>query len=485
MSTKALFGDDDDDDDDDDDEEMPRKEGSQVKETAPANEKPSEAEKEQEEEKNDDTKPASDDKTKKKTGIFADSDEDDEDDAEFDDKGAVVGLPSKTIAGTKLQDTTPTTSRLESVRSDDEEDGDGETTKMEVDRSPPAKRRPTVDKRSLVFPQVKKPGKNTSLYITKLPNLIGIKTGAFDPKKYYPEIEEEDYGPSAVHNLIRWRYKRDSTGNLLRDENEALQRESNTRLVEWADGSWTLHVGTETFEVEPNDNSTADGFAGLNGYTYLSQPATISVDGDTNGEGQPAGTVLECFGKISSRMTARPSSLQSEAHKSLTVAVRQRTIKKARIAEIATAEDPEKLKQERIRLKSDLEKASAAKRKSGGGGGGGGGRRARMSRRYLEEDEDDDVYDTINIGAEKRRMREDDFDDYGDDDDDDEDLEADETFNARRPTKRGRKEVEEEEVKADEEGEDEDEDDEEEDAPMVKSKKPARRAVLDDDDESE
>merc|ERR1712161_186265 len=56
---------------------------------------------------------------------------------------------------------------------------------------------------------------------------------------------------------------------------------------------------------------------------------------------------------MGSRLVAKPSSLQSDAHKSLTVAVRQRTTKKAKIAAYMTEEDPEKLKQERIKYNID------------------------------------------------------------------------------------------------------------------------------------
>ena len=117
----------------------------------------------------------------------------------------------------------------------------------------------------------------TTKYFTKLPNIIGIQSMAFDTETYTPEIETELY-QQAAYNLIRWRYKRDPvTKQLMRhiatnqkhDESKeefdidtdntdegTLVRESNTRLVEWEDGSHTLHVGTECFHIDFVDSSS-------------------------------------------------------------------------------------------------------------------------------------------------------------------------------------------------------------------------------------
>lgn len=44
-----------------------------------------------------------------------------------------------------------------------------------------------------------------------------------------------------VENTIRWRYGYDKESNVI--------KESNARFVRWSDGSMTLHVGSEIFDV--------------------------------------------------------------------------------------------------------------------------------------------------------------------------------------------------------------------------------------------
>jgi RNA polymerase-associated protein LEO1 len=301
-------------------------------------------------------------------------------------------------------------------------------------------------------------------FITKLPNLVAINSAAYDASSHDMEREEGQYR-GYVHNMIRWRYKTDGAGVIVRDEGGEPRRESNTRVVKWSDGSYTLHVGKEVLEVDNVDggvpadhpDSSMAGFPGINGYLYVSQKARIRPpsrkalerggpptegeeeeeeeedDDDDDAPCQPAGTVLECVAPIVSRLVPRPSSLASEAHRNQALAVRQRNVKRARIAEIVTEVDPEKEKLARIKGKDDLAKSRARGGGGGGGGGGrrsgggGGGRRRGMNAGYLEDDDD---YDGVNIGRlKKNTMRRDRSDgeeemDYGDDDDSEEDDEG-------------------------------------------------------------
>jgi len=472
VSNSELFGDSSSDDNDDDDDEQ-------------ANDSNKEEAKEAATKKAAAT-PAVAANAPPRRPTLQDSD-DDEDEDEFDDRG-VVGLPSSTIAGDKLPSANKT--------GDDDGDHDGAGGAFNL----PGATDNRKDAYNLTVQKTPHPNANTSLYFTRLPNLIGIQPEAFDPDTYTPEAEQDEY---SVHDMVRWRYKMDNAGHIVRDATAGgdadakLQRESNTRLVQWEDDSWTLHIGNEAFEIDIV-NSAANGFAGLNGYLYLSQQATkVAVgenenddDNDSNNAAteQPAGTVLECMGPVASRFVARPS-LHSQAHKSMTVAIRQKTIKKARIEEFVTELDPEKLKQERIQVKAELEKVEARKRAGYGGyaggrrAGGGGGSRPRMNRDYLEDDDD---FDTTNIKSLKRGEFEE-MDDYGEDSDESEE----ETFHKARPTRKGRDEAARKKKEESSSGEDiqmddDDDDDEEEVAPKAKSsKKRSVQAVIDDDSDSD
>ena len=430
--------DEDDDDDDDDDDEL-------MKDAV--EEKPTEEEKAKEGEEKEDAKSI-------KTALD-DSDEDDDGDAEFDDGGAVTGSSAPTP---------------KDIAEDDEQALDGAAVSAKKSSKPP---------QNATVLDVERPATNVSLHMTKLPNLVGIQTAAFD-KDVYDEKEEEEQYKGYVHNMIRWRYKRDENGDRVRDDDGSLIRESNSKLVKWSDGSFTLHIGNEAFDVQAIDSST-NGFAGLNGYVYVSQKATFSNDGEE--EETPGGTVLECIGPVTSRLVAKPSSLQSEAHKSLTVAVRQKTLKKARIGQYVTQEDPEKAKEERIRYNQDAEKIQSRKRANNQYRSTASRHRTPgMNRSYLEED--DDVYDNTNLGALKKRslMDDDMSDDYGDSDADDD---YEETFGNRN---RKRQKNAEEDEDDDDEGElvfgDEDEDEEGIQIKAPKKKRP-HQAVLEDDDDDE
>ena len=393
-------------------------------------------------------------------------DDDDDDDVEFDGQQGITGLSSTTMAGSKTA-------------------ASGGAAPMDIDSEAADKAEEKQDERTMIVQEFTDRPTGKEIYMTRLPNLMGIQTAAFDPETYSPQAEEDEFGPQSAYNLVRWRYGK--------GDGAAPVRESNTRLVKWDNGSWTLHVGTtEAFEVDIVDSSDASsGFAGLNGYLYLSQKASYR-ENNNNNTTTPAGTVLECLGPVTSRMTVRPSSLQSEAHKSLTVAVRQQTTKRARIAEFTTTQDPEKIKEERIKIKADLEKAMRKQQQSSsyirsGGGGGGGHRRPRMSRSYLEEDDRD--FDTTNIRAMKKGIYDRDMDDFGDDYDED-DEEEDETFHRVRP-KKGKAAAAKDDKEDDEEeddndgafgGDDDDDDDEVVRAVKQGTKRPAQSLFDDDSD---
>jgi RNA polymerase-associated protein LEO1 len=439
-----------DDDDDDDDDDEKTKDAEKKKTAAPAT-----------------------------AGLFDDSsdddDDDDDDDAVFDDAGAIVGssapLSERKVSGRRG-------GGLDDMDEDDGDDDGAEDNKKDSYKSRSANRPP----QNATVLETDRPEPGISLHMAKLPNVVAIQPTAFDEADYDEKEEEEQY-MGYMHNMVRWRYKRDENGGLVRDGDGSLVRESNTKLVKWSDGSFTMHIGKESFGIENVNTSTSDGFAGLNGYVYKSQKATFRNNEEDEKDGkeeskQNGGTVLECIGPIASRFVTKPSSLQSEAHKSLTVAVRQRTIKKAKIAAYMTEEDPERLKEERIRYTDDAEKLKQRKRVTGSSGGGRG-RNPGMNRRYLEAS-DDEGYDTVNIKALKRGSKYDDdaMDDYGDDSDDD----YGQSYVNRSRNRRQKKPVQ-EDSEDDEEEMVFDEDDDEEQVTVHKKKKQSNAALLDDDDE--
>ena len=432
-----------DDDDDDDDLQESDKEMKDVPADA------TDDKEEEEEDKKEDTR-------KKMVHRSIHDDSDDEEDVEYDG-GAVVGSVAREKSAAAAEEAAPT--------------HDSAGVQLGSSKIPKPPQRATVL-------EADRPSDSVSLHMTKLPNLVAIQPEAFEPAQYDPDEEEEQF-KGFVNNMVRWRYKRDDAGIFVRDGNGKLVRESNARIVKWEDGSFTMHIGNDVFEVDAHQSGATGAFSGLNGYIYLSQKATFAA-AEEDTEETPGGTVLECMGQVNSRLTARPSSLQSEAHKSLTVAVRQRTIKKARIAQYVTQEDPERAKQERIKYNEDAEKIQSNKAKNSYSNKSRT-RQPGMNRRYLEED--DGEYDDINIKRMKKGAEyDDDMDDYGDESDDDD---GDATFKSRRgkrPKKQRREEEDDEEEEAMFYAESDDDE-----VAVIKAhkKKRSHQAVVEDDDDDE
>lgn len=87
------------------------------------------------------------------------------------------------------------------------------------------------------------------IHFVKLPNFLSVETRPFDQETYEDEIDEEETLDEEgrarlklkVENTIRWREVIDKEGNTV--------KESNARFVKWSDGSLSLHLGSEIFDV--------------------------------------------------------------------------------------------------------------------------------------------------------------------------------------------------------------------------------------------
>merc|ERR1712238_548934 len=98
-------------------------------------------------------------------------------------------------------------------------------------------------------------------------------------------------------------------------------------------------------------------------------------------------TVIECRAAMTSKLTLRPSSLQSAVHKNFALTEKNRNMKKVRtIAEHQSFVDPEKEKAERIQMKDDM-------------------RRIRKRRQIVEHVMKMNMM-KVNQGAKEVRMRE-------------------------------------------------------------------------------
>ncbi|OTF71434.1 RNA polymerase-associated protein LEO1-like protein [Euroglyphus maynei] len=215
-----------------------------------------------------------------------------------------------------------------------------------------------------------------SIHFVKLPNFLSIDTHPYDPQWYEDEIDEDevhdDEGRARlklkVENTIRWRNVTDENG-------EIESRESNARIVQWSDGSMSLHLGDEIFDIQ-----TLNLLAGENNHLYIRQ-----------------GTGLQGQSVFKTKLTFRPFSTESVTHRKLTMSLADRSQKTQKICVLPNVgKDPEAhrsemIKKEEVKLKASIRKENKTKRVKDRGYTRG------LSNAYLDHDDEDDESTSINM----------------------------------------------------------------------------------------
>ncbi len=246
------------------------------------------------------------------------------------------------------------------------------------------------------------------VHFIKLPNFLSIECRPFDPETYEDEFEDEDILDEEgrtrlklkVENTIRWRIGFDEEGRA--------KPQSNARMVRWSDGSYSLHLGNEIFDV-------------------TKQP----LQGDFNHLFIRQGTGLQGQAVFRTKLSFRPHSTDSFTHQKMTRSMADRTNKAAGIKVISqVGRDPEanrykRVKEEEERLRADMRRDSKIKRTK---------ERAlhnRLSSGYLEG-ADSDNEEGISLSAIKNKYKKgkgrgakaQEYSSNEDDDDDDSDIET-------------------------------------------------------------
>jgi RNA polymerase-associated protein LEO1 len=213
------------------------------------------------------------------------------------------------------------------------------------------------------------PGFDFPLYLVKLPNFLTIESIPFDRETYDDESLQHDNTSTSIfseeesthrvklkiENTIRWRKRRQD------------EIESNAHWVRWSDGSCSLFLGKECFDMESRSL----------GQEHVYVYAHHKKDG-----------LIQCQGKFQERITFRPTSTQSEAHKKLTAAIVEKHQKEKKIKMVVTKKDPEKMKLEMEHL--EAERLKAQRRLESLKRSHGEKYRMNLTESYLEEDASDD-----------------------------------------------------------------------------------------------
>ncbi|VDN56465.1 unnamed protein product [Dracunculus medinensis] len=168
------------------------------------------------------------------------------------------------------------------------------------------------------------------LYFIKVPNFLSIDSHPFDPDHYEDEFDEDDLmdeeGRSRlklrVENTIRWRYALDENGDII--------KQSNSKIVKWSDGSMSLYLGSEVFDimVQPMQHDN---------HLFLRQ-----------------GAGLQGHAVFKEKMVFRPHSTDSVTHRKVTLSMADRSNKSQRVKVLtAVGENPESQKAEIVRKEEE------------------------------------------------------------------------------------------------------------------------------------
>lgn len=220
------------------------------------------------------------------------------------------------------------------------------------------------------------------IHFVILPNFLSVETRPFDQETYEDEIDEEETLDEEgrqrvklkVSNTLRWRDYIDDDG--------IPQKESNARMVKWSDGSMSLHLGNEIFDV-------------------YKQP----LQGDHNHLFVRQGTGLQGQTVFRTKLTFRPHSTDSFTHKKMTMSLADRMQKTSGI-KILTQVGPDPDQDRRYNLKKEEEKLRMAMRaKSSGGGSWKPKRNPGSMGGYRDQEEGSEDEGAISIAAIKNKYK--------------------------------------------------------------------------------
>ncbi|ODV62213.1 Paf1-complex subunit LEO1 [Ascoidea rubescens DSM 1968] len=158
------------------------------------------------------------------------------------------------------------------------------------------------------------PSKNEN-YLIQLPNFLSVDPKQFERDKVLKKLEREASNDNGMmnkliaNNTIRWRYVQDSG---------SLKKQSNAHFIEWDDGSLSLKIGSEFFDVITSDLN--DNFLVVRHWDTM---------------------FLQTNSIFTKTMKFTPSSVSSLTHRKLALFNKRKNVgRKAVAEEIDIEEDP-------------------------------------------------------------------------------------------------------------------------------------------------
>ena len=249
------------------------------------------------------------------------------------------------------------------------------------------------------LPKTPKASKSAKYFISKMPNILRLV-----PEPYTKEairIDMENPSDEMLYrNYVRWRYKRDpKTGRVLLDETTKLPlRESNAKLVQWEDGTFSMFVGKEALTLSRQKLA--------NSFLFVNEMASDSPHFQDNDDVVPGQeSVLEGHARLNEKFTIRPMTTASKSHQSLTMSMRAKHNKSVqKMKEYISELDGEREQEQRVKI-TDEKLRLQNRKKARQGYEFDRERSSRMDVQFLEEGYDAmDYDDDEHVGAIKEQF---------------------------------------------------------------------------------
>lgn len=210
--------------------------------------------------------------------------------------------------------------REQREEAEEEDDGDGDDDDDGLASSPAPASPPPVRHECEMPSSTSKFTSGSKLYFVKLPNFASIDNREYDPLFYEDEIDEDEQLDNEgrarmklkVENTIRWRKVKDEDGNEV--------PQSNARVVEWSDGTKSLYLGSEIFDLNEKPMPECS-------HLYIRQGLRQGLQGQAI---------------FTSKLSIRPNSTESFTHRKLTLSLADRSQKTQKIRMLNNpGQDPE------------------------------------------------------------------------------------------------------------------------------------------------
>ncbi|KAK1941476.1 RNA polymerase-associated protein LEO1 [Phytophthora citrophthora] len=249
------------------------------------------------------------------------------------------------------------------------------------------------------LPKTPKAAKTAKHFICKMPNILRLIQEPYTKEAILAEMDNPS-DETLYRNYVRWRYKRDpATGRVLLDEKTKLPlRESNAKLVQWEDGTFSMFVGKEALTL--SRQKLANSFLFVN---EMASDTPRFQDSDDVVPGQES--VLECHARLKEKFTIRPMTTTSKSHKSLTMSMRAKHNKGVqKLKEYISELDGEREQEQRVKI-TDEKLRLQNRKKARQGYEYDRERSSRMDAQFLEEGYDAmDYEDDEHVGAIKEQF---------------------------------------------------------------------------------